>query len=49
MGLQSMVERVNLLDGTIDIRSRTGKGAGIFITIPIKENYFEREATSSDY
>ncbi len=49
MGLQSMVERVNLLDGTIDIRSRIGKGAGIFITIPIKENYLEREATSSDY
>jgi signal transduction histidine kinase len=37
MGLHSMVERVGLLDGTIDIRSRPNKGAGIFITIPIKE------------
>lgn len=49
MGLQSMVERVNLLNGTIDIRSRPGKGAGIFITIPIKEQYLEKEASSSDY
>jgi len=40
MGLQSMVERVNLLDGTMDIRSRIQKGTGIFITIPIKE-YFD--------
>jgi signal transduction histidine kinase len=40
MGLQSMVERVNLLDGKIDMRSRPQKGTGIFITIPIKE-YFD--------
>ncbi len=49
MGLQSMVERINLLNGTIDIRSRPGKGAGIFITIPIKEQYLEREATRINY
>ena len=48
MGLQSMVERVNLLNGTIDIRSRPGKGTGIFITIPIKEQYFERETARTD-
>jgi PAS domain S-box-containing protein len=37
MGLQSMVERVGLLNGTIDIRSQPHKGTAIFITIPIKE------------
>ncbi|MBR9980046.1 MAG: PAS domain S-box protein [Desulfatitalea sp.] len=49
MGLQSMVERVGLLDGTIDIRSRPGKGAGIFITIPIKEQFRGGEAAHSDH
>lgn len=48
MGLQSMVERVSLLGGTIDIRSRLGKGAGIFITIPIKEYFRDREEAHSD-
>jgi PAS domain S-box-containing protein len=48
MGLHSMVERVGLLDGTIDIRSRPNKGTGIFITIPIKEYYREREEAHSD-
>ena len=37
MGLQSMVERTELLGGTIDIRSRPESGTGIFIKIPIKE------------
>ncbi|MCJ8499689.1 PAS domain-containing sensor histidine kinase [Desulfatitalea alkaliphila] len=49
MGLQSMVERVGLLDGTIDIRSRPGKGAGIFITIPIKEQLSGGETAHSDH
>lgn len=49
MGLQSMVERVGLLNGTIDIRSRLEKGAGIFITIPIKEQQRDREETHSDH
>ncbi|MBT8340605.1 MAG: PAS domain S-box protein [Desulfatitalea sp.] len=49
MGLQSMVERVGLLDGTIDIRSRPGKGAGIFITIPIKEQQRDPQASHSDH
>jgi PAS domain S-box-containing protein len=49
MGLQSMVERVNLLNGTIDIRSRLNRGAGIFITIPIEEYFRDREETRSDY
>jgi PAS domain S-box-containing protein len=37
MGLQSMMERVGLLNGSIDIRSQDRKGTAIFITIPIKE------------
>ncbi len=49
MGLQSMVERVGLLGGTIDIRSRPKKGAGIFISIPIKEQLREREEAHSDH
>jgi PAS domain S-box-containing protein len=48
MGLHSMVERVGLLNGSIDIRSRPGKGTGIFINIPIKEFYREREAAHPD-
>ena len=43
MGLQSMVERINLLNGEIDIRSRPNKGTGIFISIPIKEQPDGRE------
>jgi len=49
MGLQSMVERVGLLNGTINIRSRLTKGAGIFITIPIKEHYRDREEAHPDH
>ena len=49
MGLHSMIERVGLLNGTIDIRSRPNKGAGIFITIPIKEFYREREEACPDH
>ncbi len=49
MGLQSMVERVGLLNGTIDIRSRPKKGSGIFITIPIKEQYRGREEAHPDH
>jgi PAS domain S-box-containing protein len=49
MGLQSMVERVGLLNGTIDIRSQLGKGTAIFITIPIKEQKRERENPDSDH
>ena len=39
MGLHSMIERVGLLNGSIDIRSRFRKGTAILITIPIKEHY----------
>lgn len=49
MGLQSMVERVGLLNGTIDIRSRPKKGAGIFISIPIKEQHRDREEAYPDH
>jgi PAS domain S-box-containing protein len=34
MGLRSMTERVNLLQGTIKIKSRPKKGTNIFIKIP---------------
>ncbi len=37
MGLQSMVERVRLLEGKIHIQSRSDKGTYIFIEIPLKE------------
>lgn len=36
MGLRSMAERVNLLGGSMKIRSRQGKGTKIFIEIPYK-------------
>ncbi|RJR31380.1 MAG: PAS domain-containing sensor histidine kinase [Desulfobacteraceae bacterium] len=38
MGIQSMEERVNLLGGRMDIRSRLGKGTRILIDIPYEEN-----------
>ena len=37
MGLQSMVERVRLLEGKINIQSRPQKGTYILIEIPLKE------------
>jgi PAS domain S-box-containing protein len=37
MGLQSMVERVRLLQGKINIQSRPNKGTYIFIAITLKE------------
>ncbi len=37
MGLQSMVERVRLLQGNIDIQSRPRRGTTILIEIPLKE------------
>lgn len=49
MGLQSMVERVGILNGTIDIRSQPQKGTAIFITIPIKEYYRDRENANPDH
>ena len=49
MGLSSMVERVGLLNGLIDIRSRPGKGTAIFITIPIKEQYRDKKDAHSYY
>jgi PAS domain S-box-containing protein len=49
MGLQSMLERVGLLNGTIDIRSQPMKGTALFITIPIKEQYRDGEDQSSDH
>ncbi len=49
MGLQSMVERVGLLGGNIDIRSQPGKGTAIFITIPIKEQHRDHQDANSDH
>jgi PAS domain S-box-containing protein len=49
MGLQSMVERVGLLNGTIDIRSHLQKGTAIFITIPIKESYRDSQKENIDH
>jgi PAS domain S-box-containing protein len=49
MGLQSMMERVGLLNGSIDIRSQDRKGTAIFITIPIKEQLRDRQDTNSDH
>jgi PAS domain S-box-containing protein len=49
MGLQSMVERVGLLNGSIDIRSHLQKGTGIFITIPIKEQYRDSKIEDRDH
>ena len=37
MGLQSMVERVRLLEGKINIQSKPGQGTYILIEIPMKE------------
>ena len=37
MGLQSMVERVRLLEGKINIQSKPGQGTYILIEIPLKE------------
>ena len=49
MGLHSMVERVGLLNGTIDIRSRPHKGTALLITIPIKEHYRDESNAHSDH
>ncbi len=48
MGLQSMMERVGLLNGSIDIRSQDDKGTAIFITIPIKEQLRDAQNANSD-
>jgi signal transduction histidine kinase len=37
MGIGSMEERVNLLNGNLKIRSRLMEGTKIFIEIPFKE------------
>jgi PAS domain S-box-containing protein len=49
MGLQSMMERVGLLNGSIDIRSQDCKGTAIFITIPIKEQLRDHQNANSDH
>ena len=49
MGLQSMMERVGLLNGSIDIRSHDHKGTAIFITIPIKEQLRDNQNANSNH
>ncbi|MCB2146112.1 MAG: PAS domain S-box protein [Deltaproteobacteria bacterium] len=49
MGLQSMVERVRLLQGKINIQSRPDKGTYIFIAIPLKEKTSVLQEEHSDY
>lgn len=49
MGLHSMTERVDLLGGTIDIRSHPQKGTAILITIPTKELEHVTQDTNSDH
>jgi PAS domain S-box-containing protein len=49
MGLHSMVERVGLLNGIIDIRSHIGKGTAIIINIPIKEYPRDEEDAYPDH
>jgi PAS domain S-box-containing protein len=48
MGLESMKERVGLLQGKIEIQSRPLKGTRIFIEVPNKERMSEREEEYSD-
>ncbi len=48
MGLQSMVERVRLLDGKINIQSRPNTGTYIFIEIPLKERVSGFQEAHSD-
>ncbi|WP_419662221.1 two component system sensor histidine kinase [Desulfosarcina variabilis str. Montpellier] len=49
MGLQSMVERVRLLQGKINIQSRPNKGTYILIEIPLKEKSVDFPKKHSDY
>ena len=49
MGLQSMVERVRLLEGKINIQSRPNKGTYILIEIPLKENSIVFQEEHPDY
>jgi nitrate/nitrite-specific signal transduction histidine kinase len=51
MGLRSMTERVNLLQGMMMIKSRPGQGTKIFIKIPFTKGKGdgESEKTHSDH
>jgi signal transduction histidine kinase len=49
MGLQSMVERVRLLQGKINIQSKPNKGTYIFIAIPLKEKTSVFQEEHSNY
>ena len=49
MGLQSMVERVRLLQGKINIQSRPNKGTYILIEIPLEEKSVDFPKKHPDY
>jgi signal transduction histidine kinase len=48
MGLQSMEERVHLLQGTMTIRSRPMQGTKIIIRIPSKDTMRESQEDGAD-
>ena len=47
MGLQSMEERVSLIDGCMRIQSSPGEGTGIFIEVPFREGRRGRKENNS--
>ena len=49
MGLRSMEERINLLQGTMSIQSRSMKGTKILIEVPIHDKGNREENRHSDY
>jgi len=49
MGLRSMQERVNLLQGQMTVRSKLMKGTKIFIKLPIKEQNNESEEADTNH
>lgn len=49
MGLRSMTERVNLLQGSIKIKSRPGRGTKIFIKIPLMKGRRHGGAEKADH
>ncbi|MBW1829503.1 MAG: PAS domain S-box protein, partial [Deltaproteobacteria bacterium] len=49
MGLRSMEERINLLQGTMSIQSRSMKGTKILIEVPIHEEGNREEDRHSDH
>lgn len=49
MGLRSMEERINLLQGHMKVESSIGKGTEVYIKIPWEEKESDSEKTGSDH